>query len=328
MTFIRKKRSIRMATLTGKQIQEAALACGFDGCGIIPLSELAGYEDRIAEREEKIPMSAMVYDHLKRLAHPEQEHPWAKATVVMITWVGKYKFPDALKGRYAKEFLLSQETLPEGNRGKKRFEDWMTEQGIRWAGGAQDASSVIPLRYAAVQAGLGIFRQNNFFYGPKGSWYEIDGYLIDQDAVYKETSELKPCSPKCTICRKACPTGALCDVYTMNPLHCVSFMNTFGDGHPIPPTTLEQAGEWICGCDACQDACPHNRRHDWSEGEEFPGLSDITELLAPENILTASDEELREKVIPKSANHLRDDQTDLLRRMARNCLEQQEKEMA
>ena len=113
-------------------------------------------------------MSAMVYDHLKRLAHPEEEHPWAKAAVVIITWVGKYKFPETLKGRY-----------------------------------------------------------------------------------YKEKSELKPCSPKCTICRKACPTGALCDVYTMNPLHCVSFMNTFGDGHPVPPTTLAQAGEWICGCDAC-----------------------------------------------------------------------------
>ncbi len=204
----------------------------------------------------------------------------------------------------------------------------MTEQGIRWAGGAQDAGSVIPLRYAAVQAGLGIFRQNNFFYGPKGSWYEIDGYLIDQEVIYKEKSELKPCSPKCTICRKACPTGALCDVYTMNPLHCVSFMNTFGDGHPVPPTTFAQAGEWICGCDACQDVCPHNRRHDWSEGENFPGLDDITELLKPEQMIVASDEELRGKVIPKMANHLRDDQTDLLRRMARNCLEQQEKEMA
>ena len=245
-----------MAILTGKQMHEVALACGFDGCGVIPLSDLAGYEDRITEREEKIPMSAMVYDHLKRLAHPEEEHPWAKAAVVIITWVGKYKFPETLKGRYAKEFLLSQETLPEGNHGKQRFEDWMTEQGIRWAG------------------------------------------------------------------------GALCDVYTMKPLHCVSFMNTFGDGHPVPPTTLAQAGEWICGCDACQDVCPHNQRHDWSEGENFPGLDDITELLTPEQMLVASDEELREKIIPKTANHLRDDQTDLLRRMARNCLEQQEKEMA
>ena len=316
-----------MAALTGEQVHEKALACGFDNCGIVALAELRGYGERLEERISRIPMSSMVYDGLRGFADLKKLYPWGKAAIVTIYWLGKYKFPASLQGHFAKGFLLSPETVPESrdNQGKLRFQQWMTEQGIRWEGGeACGLSRNLPLRYAAVTAGLGIIRDNNFFYGPKGSWYELDGYIIDRELVYKEDVKLPPCSPKCGLCRKACPSGALCDIRTMNPLACVSFTTTFGDGRPIPPTTLEQVGEWICGCEACQDACPHNKRHDWSMGEDFPGLEEITDLLRPEGILAASDEELREKVIPKTAAHLRDEQTELLRRMARNCIANRE----
>ena len=317
-----------MSVLTGKQIHEAALTFGFDNCGVVPLSDLSGYGERLAERISKIPMSSMFYDRYKGFANLAEKYPWGRAAVVTMLWFGKYKYPASLNGHYGKAFLLSPETMPQSrdNQGKLRFEHWMTEQGIRWEGGeAYGPSRNLPLRYAAVQAGLGIFRQNNFFYGPKGSWYELEGYIIDHDAVYKEEIDLRPCSPNCGLCRKAYPSGALCAANTMNPFACVSFITTFGGGNPIPPTTLEQVGEWICGCDDCQDACPYNKRHDWSEGEDFPGLGEITEILSPEGILAASDEELREKAIPKSAAHLRVDQTDLLRRMAKNCIENRQK---
>ena len=50
----------------------------------------------------------------------------------------------------------------------------------------------------------------------------------------------------------------------------LSFLTTFG-GRSIPDNlSAEQYGTWIMGCDACQDACPYNKRHSWNEGEDFP----------------------------------------------------------
>ncbi len=74
------------------------------------------------------------------------------------------------------------------------------------------------------------------------------------------------------------------------------------------------------GCDVCQDACPYNKRHNWNEGEDFPGLKEIEVLLQPKNIISASDEELIQKVIPRAEHHLTDTQTDILRNSAKRVI--------
>lgn len=67
-------------------------------------------------------------------------------------------------------------------------------------------------------------------------------------------------------------------------------------------------------------ACPYNCRHNWEEGEDFPGVKEIEELLHPENIISASDEELIEKVIPRSEYHLTEKQTYVLKTCAKRVL--------
>ena len=77
----------------------------------------------------------------------------------------------------------------------------------------------------------------------------------------------------------------------MNPLTCVSFINTFGDGKLPDGVADDMLEAWILGCDNCQDACPFNADHDWSIGLDYPGLDELEPLLQPEYILKASDEE-------------------------------------
>lgn len=303
-------------------IYDAALDCGFDNCGIIPLSDLEGFQARYDERLERLPQSGLFYKNVEAITQTAQQYPWAKSMIVLTTWLGKYQYPAALRGLYGKAFLLS----PSSDRTcapyqeKLRFEQWLTDQGLRWMGGDRCGHTKVgPMRYAAVQAGLGIMRKNNFFYTEQGSWVELEGYVIDQEWVLKQNCTLPPCPEGCTLCQKACPTHALCAPYTMNPLACVSFWSTFGGGR-LPPQLPELAmGEWLCGCDACQDICPHNR-HDWEQGEPFPGLAELVDFLQPENLVHASTEELAQVACPKTADHIVPQQAEVFRVNAQRVL--------
>ena len=77
------------------------------------------------------------------------------------------------------------------------------------------------------------------------------------------------------------------------------------------------------GCDACQEACPFNRRHDWSQGRDFPGLDDLTDLMQPENILAASEEELARRICPLTADHIRPEDAITLKINAQRVLHNQ-----
>lgn len=66
-------------------IYETALSCGFDNCGIIPVSALDGYKQRLQEREEAVPQSRPVYQDIEHLAAVRELYPWAKSVVVCIT---------------------------------------------------------------------------------------------------------------------------------------------------------------------------------------------------------------------------------------------------
>ena len=305
------------------RIYQACIDAGFDDCGIISIEDMDTYIANTRKRIEAVPVSAGFYKNaISGTEEIRARFPWAKSIVICLSQTTKYKYPKELQGLYAKSFFISRDSVKNGpeHLQKHKLGRWFDENQIEWTGAIKEnGSGIWGLRHAAQAAGIGIIRRNNFLYNEDGSWIELDSFLIGEHCRLYQDRKFAPCPTGCTVCQKACPSSALCAPYTLNPFHCVSFINTFGRG--IVPEGLqgEQLGTWIVGCDACQDACPFNRRHDWSQGEDYPGLGALVEIMQPENILSASSEQL-ENICLRSSDHLQPKDSEVLKTNAERVL--------
>ena len=281
-----------------RAIRDKAYTLGYVGCGIIPIEKLNGYEEKLEERVRKVPESAAFYAARRRFIEPNKRFPWARSVVVVAERYGIYKIPQELKGRIGKHYLFDarvDENTKEFKSGLQ-LESFMHAMGVKFT--TERKFGLVGLRWAAMQAGIGFIRRNNFFYTKFGSWVTLQAWLVDQEMECIETVTSRQCPTTCNRCINACPTGSLSAPYTMSPAKCVSFLTTFG-GRNLPDEPLrDQFENCIYGCDICQDVCPMNKGK-WEENEEFPGLSELASFLTPEKIMEMDDAFYKQYVQPK-----------------------------
>ena len=285
-------------TLLAEQIKSAALEMGYEKCGIIKVSHIDGYEEKLNERIDRIPETKGFYQSMYRFTHLEDTHSWAKSIVIGVRKYGKYNIPEHLKGMIAKYYLVDgrKDENSKDFQDSLKFEKYMKDLGLRAEN--ERGFGLTPLRFAAMKAGLGIVRKNNFFYTENGSWVYLEAWLIDKEIEAIEVSKVKACPEKCGLCIKACPSASLSEPYTMNPIACVSCVTTFMGRDMINEKYREQIGNWVYGCDVCQDACPMNKNR-WKETEEFPNLQELSEHISLEKILKMDYSFLEEVMQPK-----------------------------
>lgn len=279
---------------TAQLIKDKAIELGFEKCGIIKMSEVADYEEKLDERIARIPMGEMQYGRFRGLANPSATVLWARSIIVAVFPERKYNVPEGFEGMYGKAYMFDgrlDEQAPEFV-GRSHLEAFVESLGIKIAGEAK--FGITAVRWAAYKAGLGLIRQNNFFYTENGSYNFLTAWVIDREFELKEQANLKKCPESCGKCIEACPTKTLCSPYTMSSAGCVSFQTSMSAamGMGVPGEELAgQIGGWLYGCDVCQDVCPFNKGK-WTGGEDFPGLSEFSQYMSPEKIMAMDYDEI------------------------------------
>jgi len=113
----------------------------------------------------------------------------------------------------------------------------------------------------AVKAGLGFQGKNTLLISKKSGSYKFIAELITdlEFPADEEISENYSECAKCTRCIDICPTNALDDTFLLDSSKCISYWTIEHRGE-IPQEIKKGLGEWVFGCDLCQEICPYNRK--------------------------------------------------------------------
>lgn len=141
--------------------------------------------------------------------------------------------------------------------------------------GFVDSAPVLERSWAA-RSGLGwVGRNGNLITKQQGSYFFIATLITDLELEYDDPFASDYCGT-CTRCVDACPTDAIMSDKTIDGSRCISHYTIELKDMLIPSEMQGRFGDWIFGCDVCQEVCPWNR---FSKPGTEPEFTPIPEIL-------------------------------------------------
>ncbi len=255
-----------------QRVREEALRLGFDGCGFSKATRLEKEERRLEEwlNQGRHGTMSWMENHFDKRVDPTKLVPGAKSVVSVI---GSYFHPDherqqKQKGipRIAKYAQGRDYHKVYKGKLKKLFNFTRELVGDIHGRIFVDSAPVLDKTWA-VRSGLGWMGKNtNILNREIGSFFFIGEMIIDVDFLYS-TQVTDHCG-SCTKCIDACPTNAIYEPYRVDSNKCISYL-TIELKEQIPQKHRDDLGEWMYGCDICQDVCP------WNRDAKYTGMDDL-----------------------------------------------------
>ncbi len=253
-----------MTRLSVDGLKEYARELGFDLCGVTaagPAQTHARYAEWLA-RGYHAQMNYMARpDAIARRRDVRELAPGAKSLVVVATnYYAPSPSPSAAGqvARYAWAADYHHVIVDK----LEQLAAWIKRNQVSGRNQVShqvcvDTRAILEREWAA-RAGLGWIGKNTCLINPRlGSWLLLGELVLDLELEPDPPFAADRCGA-CTRCIQACPTGCILPGRLLDASRCISYL-TIESRHDVPAELKESVGQWIFGCDVCQQVCPWNR---------------------------------------------------------------------
>ena len=235
---------------------------GFEACGIARATQLDEEARRLETwlSDERYASMEWMTGHFEKRIDPRRLVPGAKTIIsVLHSYHQEAARPsdDPSKGKISRYAVGDDYHLVMKDRLFELFECLREEVGAVEGRAFVDSAPVMDKAWAR-RSGLGwIGKHTNLISRNAGSWFFIGELIVD--------AELPPDTPtgdycgSCTRCIDACPTDAIHRPWSVDASRCISYTTIEHRGDDVDPTIRALHGNWIFGCDICQEVCPWNK---------------------------------------------------------------------